>query len=111
MFADVKKSCPGSIKLCKKSFPDFNADVPNILHTVHPLFLFFFQPNLGLSGQRLTQEMGSGSTLRAVHLEILQLPKHHQGDQENLCMKGHTTYHWIDSGLNIVKAGKDLINT
>ena len=41
MIADVKKSCPSSIKLCKKSFPDFNADVPNILHTVHPLFLFF----------------------------------------------------------------------
>jgi len=36
----------------------------------------------------------------------LQLLEHHQRFQKNIC-----TDIWIDSGLNIVKAGKDLINT
>ena len=36
----------------------------------------------------------------------LQLLKHNQRFYKNIC-----TDIWIDSGLNIVKAGKDLINT
>ena len=36
----------------------------------------------------------------------LHLSEHHQRFQKNIC-----TDIWIDSGLNIVKAGKNLINT
>ena len=44
----------------------------------------------------------------------LQFPEHHQGIQEDIrtfARRGTLCIIWIDSGLNIIKAGKDLINT
>ena len=65
MITDMKKSCPGCIKLNKKSFTAFKADVPNVLKTVQPPFSFcpadIFGPILASQGPswplRLKAEM------------------------------------------------------
>ena len=40
MITDTKKSCPGCIKLNKKPFAAFEADVPNVLKSVQPPFCY-----------------------------------------------------------------------
>ena len=40
MITDQKKSCPGCIKLNKKSYTAFEANVPDVLKTTQPLFSF-----------------------------------------------------------------------
>ena len=74
----MKKSGPGCIKLTKKSLSAFETDVPNVLQTVQPLFLFcqadIFSPilasqdNIQLKRWVLVVLCLSS---RAVHLEIL----------------------------------------
>lgn len=106
MITDVKKSCPGSIKLCKKSFPDFKH-----LTYCSPS-VFFFSPILASQDNvQLKRWVLVVLCELSIWKSYSSRPKHHQEVQENLYMKGHTTYHWIDSRLKIVKAGKDLINT
>ena len=54
MITDMKKFCPGCIKLNKKSFTAFKADVPDVLKTVQPPFSFcqadIFGPILASQG-------------------------------------------------------------
>ena len=78
MITDMKKSCPGCIKLKKKSFTAFEADVPNILKTLQPPFSFcqadIFGPILASQGEiQLKRWVPIVLCLssRAVHLEIL----------------------------------------
>ena len=40
MITDLKKSCPGCIKLSNKPFSAFKADVPDVLKTIQPPFTY-----------------------------------------------------------------------
>ena len=121
MITNLKKSCPGCIKLNKKSFTAFKADVPDVLKTVQPVFSFcqadIFRPILASQGgvqlKRWVPVVLCLSS-QAVHLEIL-----HNYSSKSItrrfrrmfALRGTPHIIWIDSGLNIVKAGKDLITT
>ena len=121
MITDMKKSCPGCLKLNKKSFTAFEADVSDILKTVQPPFSFcqadIFGPVLASQGE-ITLKRWVLVVLclssRAVNLEVL-----HNYSSESItsgfrctfALRGTPRTIWIDSGLNIVKAGKDLIDT
>ena len=121
MITDMKKSCPGCIKLNKKSFAAFEADVPDVLKSVQPSFSFcqadIFGPILasqdGVQLKRLVLVVLCLSS-RAVHLEILHNYSSQsitRGFRRTFGLRGTPRIIWIDAGLNIVKAGKDLINT
>ena len=121
MLTDMKKSCPGCIKLNKRSFSAFEADVPDVLKTVQPPFSFcqadIFGPILAYQGELSLKRwvlVILCLSSRAVHLEIL----HHYSAESITCgfrrsfaLRGTPRIIWIDAGLNIVKAGKDLIDT
>ena len=53
----MKKSCPACLKLVKKSFTAFKVDVPDILKTVQPPFIYaqadIFGPILAIHGFQL----------------------------------------------------------
>ena len=121
MITDMKKSCPGCLKLNKKSFKAFKADVPDVPKTVQPPFLFcqadIFGPILASQGEILLKrwvlEVLCLSSC-AVHLEILHKYSSQsitRGFRQTFALRGTPRIIWIDSGLNIVKAGKDLIDT
>ena len=121
MITDLKKSCPGCVKLNKKSFTAFEADVPDVLKTIQPPFsygqadifgpILASQDNVQLKRWVLVVLCLSS---RAVHLEIL----HHYSSQKitrgfrrTFALRGTPLIIWIDSGLIIIKAGQDRINT
>ena len=121
MITDLKKSCPGGIKLNKKSFSAFEADVPDVLKTTQPLFSFcqadIFGPILAHQGDLQLKRwvlMVLCLSSRAVHLEILHnysAKSITRGFRRTFALRGTPRIIWIDSRLNIVKAGKDLIDT
>ena len=121
IITDMKKSCPGCIKRNKKSFTAFEADVPDVLKTVQPPFLFcqadILGPVLASQGCVLLRRwvlVVLYLSSRVVHLEILHNYSSQsitRGFRRTFALRGTPCIIWIDSGLNIVKAGKDLINT
>ena len=121
MITNIKKSCPGCIKLNKKSFTAFEADVPDVLKTVKPPFSFcqadIFGPILASQGKILLKRwvlVVLCLSSRAVHLEILHNFSSQsitRGFRRTFPLRGTPRIIWIDSGLNIVESGKDLIDT
>ena len=121
MVSDMKKSCPGCIRLNKKPFAAFEADVPDVLKTVQPPFSYcqadIFGPvMIHQDGQQLKRWILVMLCLssRGVHLEILHsysAQSINRGFRRTFAIRGAPRIIWIDAGLNIVKAGKDLINT
>jgi len=121
MITDMKKSCPGCIKLNKKPFSAFEADVPNVLKSVQPPFTYcqsdIFGPVLAHRNEVQLKRwilVTLCLSSRAVHLEILHNYSSQsisRGFRRTFALRGTPRIIWIDSGLNIVKAGKDLINT
>ena len=121
MITDLKKSCPGCIRLNKKPFKAFEADVPDVLKSVQPPFSFcqadIFGPiTASQDGVQLKRWILVILCLssRAVHLEILHNYSSQsisRGFRRTFALRGTPRIIWIDAGLNIVKAGKDLINT
>ena len=78
MITDMNKACPGCIKLNKKNFTAFEADVPDVLKSVQPPFSFgqadIFGPIMASQeGAQLKRWVLVVLCLssRAVHLEIL----------------------------------------
>ena len=63
MITDMKKSCPGCIKINKKNFTAFKANVPDVLKTVKPPFsfcqadTFFYNFNFSLRFQTLKSKI------------------------------------------------------
>ena len=121
MITNLKKSCPGCIKLNKKPFSAFEAEVPDVLKTIQPPFSYFqadiFGPILAhQDGRQLKRWVLDVLCLssRRVHLEILHnysAQSITRGFRRTFALRGTPQIIWIDAGLNIVKAGKDLINT
>ena len=121
MITDLKKSFPGCIKLNKKSYTAFEADIPTVLKTAQPLFSIcqadIFEPILAPQGGlqlKICVLVVLCLSSCAVHLEIL----HHystesitRGFRIMFALRGTPWIIWIDSGLNIVRVGKDLIDT
>ena len=121
MITNMKKSCPGCIKLNKKPFTAFEADVPDVLKTVQPPFSYCQADIFGpVHVQQGSQQLKRWVLVilclssRGVHLEILHNYSSQsitRGFRRAFAIRGTPRIIWIDSGLNIVKAGKDLINT
>ena len=81
MITDVKKSCPGSIKLCKKSFHDFKH-----LTYCSPS-VFFFSPILASQDNvQLKRWVLVVLCELSIWKSYSSRPKHHQEVQENLYM-------------------------
>ena len=120
MITNMKKTCPGCIKLNKKSFTAFEADVPDVLKTVQLPFSFCQADILGpilasQGGVQLNRWVLVVLCLfsRAVHLGILHnyiFQSITRGFRRTFALRGAPRIIWIDSGLNILKAGKDLNN-
>ena len=114
MITDTKKSCPGCIKLNKKPFAAFEADVPNVLKSVQPPFCYcqadIFGPVLAHhDGVQLKRWILVTLCLarRAVHLEVLHSYSSQsiiRGFRRTFAIRGTPRIIWIDSGLNIIKA-------
>ena len=121
MITNMKKSCPGCIKLNDKPFTAFEADVPDVLKTVQPPFTHcqadIFGPIPAHQGELQLKRwvlVVLCLSSRSVHLEILHnynAQSITRGFRRTFALRGTPRIIWIDSGLNIVKAGKDLINT
>ena len=121
LVTDLKKSCPGCIKLNNKPFSAFEADVPNVLKSVQPPFTYcqadIFGPIFAhQDGQQLKRWVLVVLCLssRGVQLEILHkysAQSISRGFRRTFALRGTPRIIWIDAGLNIVKAGKDLIDT
>ena len=95
IITDMKKLCPGCIKLNKKSFTDFEANIPDVLKSVQPPFSFF---QADICGPILASQ---DDRIKSITI----------GFRRTFALRGTPRIIWIDAGLNIVKAGKDLINT
>ena len=121
MINALKKSCPGCIKLNKTPFAAFKADVPDVLKSIQ---LPFSYCQADIFGPILAHKDGTKTkrwilvilclSSRGVHLEILHNYSAHsiaRGFNRAFALRGTPRIIWIDAGLNIVKAGKDLINT
>ena len=121
MITDLKKSCPGCIKLNNKPFSAFEADIPDVLKTIQPPFTYcqadIFGPILAhQDGQQLKRWILVVLCLSShkVHLEILHKYSTQcisRGFRRTFALRGTPRIIWIDAGLNIMKAGKNLIET
>ena len=121
MITDMKKTCAACIKLNKKPFSAFKADVPDVLKSVQPPFSFcqadIFGPVLASQGEIILKRwvlVVLCLSSRAVHLEILHKYTSQsitRGFRRTFALRGTPRIIWIGSGLNIVKAGKDLVDT
>ena len=121
MITDLKKSCPGCIKLNNKPFSAFEADVPDVLKSIQPPFTYrqadIFGPIFAhQDGQQLKRWVLVVLCLssRGVHLEIIHnysTQSISRGFPRTFALRGTPRIIWIDAGLNIVKADKDLIDT
>ncbi|XP_023330720.1 uncharacterized protein LOC111703092, partial [Eurytemora carolleeae] len=90
----------------------FEADVPDVLKSIQPPFSYC---QADIFGPVLAHKDGTKTkrwilvilclSSRGVHLEIL-----HNYSAQSIT-RGFNRAFWIDAGLNIVKAGKDLVNT
>ena len=91
MSTDMKKSCPGCIKLNKKPFATFEADIPNVLKTVQPPFCYC-QADIFGPAQKMDpcNALSVQPSSASGNPPQLQLPEHHQRFQENICTLGHT---------------------
>ena len=121
MITALKKSCPGCIKLNKTPFAAFEADVPDVLKSIQPPFSYC---QADIFGPVLAHKDGTKTkrwilvilclSSRGVHLEILHnysAQSITRGFNRAFALRGTPRIIWIDAGLNIVNAGKDLINT
>ena len=117
----LKKSCPGCVKLNKISFSEVKGELPDILKSVQPTFSYC---QADLCGPIFAYNGDTPSkpwvlvilclSSHAVHLEIL----HHysalsisRGFRRTFALQGIPRVIWIDTGLNIVKSGKDLMQS
>jgi len=120
MITALKKSCPGCIKLNKTPFAAFKAGVPDVLKSIQPPFSYC---QADIFGPVLAHKDGTKTkrwilvilclSSRGVHLEILHnysAQSITRGFNRAFALRGTPRIIWIDAGLNIVKAGKDLIN-
>ena len=115
----MKKSCPACLKLVKKSFTAFEADVPDILKTVQPPFTYaqadIFGSILAFRGEiqhkRWVLVVFCLSSC-TVHLELLHTYSTKiisRGFQRTFSLRGASRFKRIDAGLNITRSGKDLV--
>ena len=117
----LKKSCPGCVKLNKKSFSAFEDDMPDVLKTIQPPFSYcqadIFGPILAYNDTNPMKRwilVNLCLTSRAVHLEMLHsytAESITRGFRRTFALRGVPRIIWIDAGLNIVKSGKDLTST
>ena len=107
IITDMKKLCPGCIKLNKKSFAAFEADVTEVLKSVQPLFSFcqadIFRPILasqdGMQLKRWVLVVLCLSS-QAVHLEILHnysAQSITRGFRRTFVLRGTPCIIWIDA--------------
>ena len=115
MITTLKKSCPGCIKLNKIPFTAFEADVPDVHKSIQPPFTYcqadIFGPVLAHKDDNKTKRWSLVIlclSSQGVHLEILH---NYSAQSITFALRGIPRIIWIDTGLNIVKAGKDLVNT
>ena len=121
MITALKKSCPGCIKLNKIPFAAFEADVPDVLKSIQPPFSYcqadIFRPVFAHKDSIKTKRwilVILSLSSRGVHLEILHNYSSQsitRGFNRTFALRGTPRIIWIDAGLNIVKAGKDLVDT
>ena len=78
LVTNLKKSCPACLKLVKRSFTAFEADVPDVLKTVQPPFTYaqadIFGPIFAYTGEIQLKRwvlVVFCLSSRAVHLELL----------------------------------------
>ena len=119
LVVNLKKSCPACLKLVKKSFTAFEADVPDVLKTIQPPFSYaqadIFGPIFAFSGEiqhkRWVLVVFCLSS-RAVHLELLysyNATSISRGFRRTFALRGAPRIIWIDAGINITRSGKDLV--
>ena len=119
LVTNLKKSCPACLKLVKKSFTAFEADVPDILKTIQPPFTYaqanIFGPilafNVELQLKRWVLVVFCLSSC-AVHLELLHsysATSISRGFRRTFALRGAPRIIWIDAGFNITRSGKDLV--
>ena len=112
----MKNAC---LKLVKKSFIAFKADVPNFLNTVQPRFTYaqadIFGPVLAFHGdiqhKRCVLVVFCLSSC-AVHLKLLRSYSAKSisiGFWRTFALRGAPRIIWIDAGLNIIRSGNALV--
>ena len=118
LVTDLKKTCPACLKLVKKSFSAFEADVPDILKTIQSLFTYtqadIFRSILAFHGEiqhkRWVLVVFCLSS-HAIHLELLHsynAKSISRGFRRTFVLRGAIRIIWIDAGLNITRFGRDL---
>ena len=103
------------------SISAFEADVPDVLKSIQPPFSYcqadIFGPVLAHKNDNKTKRwilVILCLSSRGVHLEILHnysALSITRGFNRAFALRGTPHIIWIDAGLNIVKAGKDLVST
>ena len=115
MVTQLKKSCPGCLRLNKKSFFSYAADMPDVLKSIQTpisytqadIFgpIFVYNNDIQLKRWVLVNLC---LTSRAVHLEVLHsytALSMTRGFRRTFALRGTPG---INTGLNIVKSGKNL---
>ena len=121
LIVSLKKSCPGCIKLNKTSFSAVEGDMPDILKSIHLPFSYcqadLFGPIFAHNNQNPTKRwvlVILCLSSCAVHLEILHnysALSISSGFRRTFTLQGTPRVIWIDTRLNIVKSGKDLMQS
>ena len=121
LVVQMKKSCPGCTRLNRKPFSTFEDDMPDLVRTIQPPFSYcqadIFGPVLAYTNGNPMKRwvlVNLCLTSRAVHLELLHsysAVSITRGFRRTFALRGIPRIIWIDAGLNIVKAGKDLSQT
>ena len=119
MITQLKKSCPGCLRLNKKYFSSYEASVLDLLKTIQPSFAYgqadIFGPILAYNNAVPLKRwvlVNMCLKSRAVHMELLlsyTVLSITRDFQRTFALRGTPWIIWIDAGLNIVKSGKYLI--
>ena len=118
MIVQMKKSCPGCLRLNEKCFSACKDDEPNLIKTILPPVSYcqadIFGPILAYANAIPMKRwvlVILCLTSRAVHLEMFHsytAVSITRGFRRTFALQGIPLIIWIDAGLNIVKSGKDL---
>ena len=119
LILQIKKTCPGCLKISKKRFSAAEADMPEVLKTIQPLFCYcqadIFGPILAHNSASPTKRwvlVVLFLSSQAIHLELLHnysALSITMGFRRTFALRGTFPIIWIDKGLNITRADKDLI--